>query len=182
MKKHDSSDEQPKNDDQTPEPIYHESENFVSAYFGEVPEQLKKKAGKKDDKNLMATIVSLISDPRNQELRHETLVLLRNNDARELLVTMLGMKEYRKYRKELAAACWESGLDFSPYLAAFTGILADQTLDNETQLELLTVIEEMQGPFLPETVEKALTDLGSWPQNHAFHPMVSTIHRKFSEL
>lgn len=170
----------PKDDEnQAPEPFIHESENFISAYFGKVPEHIAPESPK-NDKQLMSTIISLLADPRNRELREDALNLLRENQAADLLVTMLEMKEYKKNRLELLTACWESGLDFSTHLGFFSGLAIEKGLKDEHLLEILTIIGEMAGPFSPENVEKALADLSSLPENHALYPMISTTHRKIS--
>ena len=164
-------------DNANPQPFYHETENFSSAYFGQVPEHLQPTEGKAD-KQLMANIVSLITDPRNREHKEDALALLRKHDARQLLVDMLDMKEYAKYRKELLETCWESGLDFSNWLPVFVNFLFDQ--DDEIVLEASTVISEMPGPFSPENLAISVEKLTAFPAAHALYPMVSTIHRKIS--
>lgn len=172
---------QKNNEDETniPEPFFHFTDNFSSAYFGEIPENLVANQPK-NDKQLMSNIVSLITDPRNRELREDVLKLLRDNDARELLVAMLKLKEYRKHRKELLVACWESGLDFSAELLFFCELLSELNQEIEISLEIITVLEEMPGPFLPESVEKSSKILNNLPENVALRPMISTIHRKIN--
>lgn len=160
-----------------PEPFFHFTDNFSSAYFGEIPENLMA-TQPKNDKQLMSNIISLITDPRNRELREDVLKLLRENDARELLLAMLVLKDYRKHRNELLVACWESGLDFSASLLFFCEMLTEQDQEIGTSLEILTVLEEMPGPFSAESVEKSVKILANLPQNSALYPIISTVHRK----
>jgi hypothetical protein len=167
----------PEEDNSTPEPFFHQSENFSSAYFGEVPEHIRP-AAPGNNKQLMANIISLLSDPRNRELREDALNLLRENNAADLLVTMIGMKEYAKNRLELLTACWESGLDFSAHLVFFTSLSLEKNIPDEQLLEILTIINEMRGPFTDEIVEKAASDLQNLPQNHPLYPIISATHRK----
>lgn len=169
-----------KDENKAPEPFYHQSENFSSAYFGEVPDHLMPQE-KSKDKNLMANIISLVTDPRNREIRENALNMLRENDARPVLVKMLGLKEYKKYRTELARVCWETGLDFSSDLVFFCEMLAEPDIEMEPAIELVTILEEMQGPFSPEIVEKAVQILANIPQNSSVYPIIFPVYRKLKE-
>jgi hypothetical protein len=175
-KKHEDPAGQNEDENITPDPVYHESDNYVSAYFGEVPEYIK--PVQKQDKSLQSTVIALVTDPRNREHRQEVLNTLKNNNARELLITLLQDKDYRKYRKDILAVCWETGIDFSADLDFFTGFLFDP--DPQIVLEANTVIEEMPGPFSPDIQARVLEKLASFPEDHVFYPLISTIRQRIS--
>jgi hypothetical protein len=160
---------------ENPNPFFHNTENFSSVYFGKIPDEILND-GKPVDKQLMATIIALLTDSRNSELKEETLAILRNRDARSLLVMMLQLDEYSKYRQVLLATCWESGLDFSAWLNTFVEFLFDE--NPQHVLEAITVIEEMSGPFEPEMLENAKSRIANFRQDHAMHGLISAIHRK----
>lgn len=137
----------------TPEWFAHQSENFSSLYFGKVPEQLAKEQKAGWTAEQLSNVVALLTDPRNKEHRHEVLELLKKNDARALLVELIESKANRKHRNALIAACWETGLDFSPWLLNFARLLAG--CDLATCMEIATVLEEMQGPFEGDQITQA---------------------------
>ena len=147
-----------KNEEQdSPQPFYHASGNFISAYFGKIPEHLQPQlSAKKNENELMANLISLLTDPGNSEFREETLALLRANDARSLLVAMIGKKEYAKYRKELLTACWETGLDFAPYLENIIAVLSAKDCDEPTIIEVYTVTGEMKKGFEKDKLAAAI--------------------------
>src|SRR5687768_13884683 len=93
------------------EPVFHLGENFSSAFFGRVPDDVRNSTAK--DHALISGFVSLLADPAQRDQKTEALAILRNNNAQEFLVNLIRAEEYAKNRKELIAACWESGLDFS---------------------------------------------------------------------
>ena len=76
-------------------------------------------------------------------------------------------------------ACWESGMDFSNHLEVFVKLLQAPSTSPEVLLEVITVVEEMAGPFDPEVAKKANAAFNSFPEKHAFYPLVVALHRKF---
>lgn len=166
-------------DQSTPQPVFQFSENFSTAYFGKLPETELGEQRTTSDRKLISNFISLLIDPANRDLKHEVLSILRNSNSQQFLVDLIEMKEYFKNHKELVMACWESGMDFSAHLGIFAKMISDQNTSAEVLLEVVTVIEEMTGPFDPEVVQSAETVFSSFPENHAFYPIVSTLHRKF---
>ncbi len=137
-----------------PEPVFHESENFISAYFGKLPDDVAKHIPKESDKKLLDSLVVQLTDPRMRETKDEALRLLKENNAQELLIEVTGMEQDADRRRILVAACWETGLDFSKHLLFFVELAVKGNYD--TSLEAMTVItENMTGPFAAEELEKA---------------------------
>jgi hypothetical protein len=163
--------------DQGPEPFYHQSESFSSAYFGPVPDHLLVEE-KNIDRKLMATVITFLTEPARQEHRHDFLATLRNNNASELLVMMLQHRDYARHRRLLLATCWETGLDFSPWAEYFAGFLGDD--DPQVCLEAFTVMEQMPGPFSTAALENVKKTLDSLPANHPFQSLVEGLRQKFS--
>jgi hypothetical protein len=159
-----------------PEPFYHQSEEYITAYFGNIPEEIAANKSTGNEKNLMSTIISLTTDSRNSQKKHAVLTLLRERDAREILVKMLGMPEYQKHYKNLLCTCWETGLDFSPYLAFFVDFL--QHKNPEISLEAATVIEEMAGGFSAEDLEYGIEVLGKVTSDHPLHTLILSVKER----
>ncbi|HLG02716.1 MAG TPA: hypothetical protein VI731_03915 [Bacteroidia bacterium] len=163
-----------KNENPELKPVYHISENFSSVFLGAVPEHLRVEE-KNVDQGLTQTILSFL-EARNNDLKQEFLAALRNNNAGELLVLMLQTKAHAKHTKELLVTCWETGIDFSPWIEFFVEYLFHK--DPAIAIEAITVIEEMAGPFSPEIITKVNARLADLPQNHTFYPLVASIRRK----
>jgi hypothetical protein len=147
------------NDDKTPEPFYHESAEYSSAFFGPVPDKiLESLAGKTDDKT-KRELAEQLSDPQFRETKPDLLNMLRENESQDMLVEMIADENFRKQRAVLLAACWESGLNFSKYLEVFVHLLSDKYTDDFAALEIATIIDEMPGPFEKEILEKCIYGL-----------------------
>jgi hypothetical protein len=79
---------------------------------------------------------------------------LKDAGAQELMVDAIKMAARTREKVLLTAACWETGLDFSAYFLYFVelGCSRDFTL----ALEAITVVEQCEGPFDKQTLEKAM--------------------------
>ncbi|TND08992.1 MAG: hypothetical protein FD123_1846 [Bacteroidetes bacterium] len=146
---------EPSNED-APDYLSHIGENFSSIYFGAMPKELQQK---KDSKKIVSHIIALLTDGRNRNMKDDVLLILKNSDSADILVDILKSKEYREHRRTIAAACWESGIDFSKHLDAFIRIALEDSY--ETCLEAMTVIEQMQGPFEAEQIHAAIGQLNA---------------------
>lgn len=166
-------------DESTPQPLFQVSENFSTAYFGKLPETELGDDRTTNDRKLISNFIALLIDPANRELKHDVLSILRNSKSQQFLVDLIEMKEYQKNLKELVMACWESGMDFSNHLEVFVKLLQAPSTSPEVLLEVITVVEEMAGPFDPEVAKKANAAFNSFPEKHAFYPLVVALHRKF---
>lgn len=129
------------NENTSQQPFFHSTDNFSSAYFGQLPEFLSKTKRSSEDQKLVSHIISLLIDPSYRELRTETLATIRNTNAQQFLVDLIAMKEYEQHKKQLVAACWESGLDYSAHLIFFTNLVVK--CEYPVAMEALTVIDEM---------------------------------------
>ena len=113
----------------------------------------------KFDKKLISTLITQLTDPNAREIKDEVLHTLKAGESQKLLVEVIGMKEYFKYRQILLAACWESGLDFSNHLDFFISLLADKKTDELSCVEIATIIDEMRGPFDTKILDIAFKNL-----------------------
>ncbi|HET6991759.1 MAG TPA: hypothetical protein VFJ43_10565 [Bacteroidia bacterium] len=141
------------------EPFIHEDAEYRSAFFGPVPDKIIEAIPEKFDRKLIATLVTSLTGPQARELKDEVLHTLKAGESQELLVEIIGMKEYARHRHILLATCWESGLDFSDYLEFFVSLLGDKKTDDLSNIEIVTIIEEMSGPFEKKALDNAIKKL-----------------------
>lgn len=82
---------------------------------------------------------------------------LKEKSALPALIRAIQDPRNREYQQLLVSACWESGLDCTPYLDFFIdlAIIADYMVC----LECLTVIENMPGPFDPATLDMTISKI-----------------------
>ena len=150
------------NIDKIPDPFYHESEEYASAFFGKVPEKIFEALPAKADEKTKAELVNQLTNPELRESRPDVLSLLKENESQSLLLDIISDEEYQKQRPALIAACWETGLDFSKHLEKFIDLLGDKNTDDFSAIEIATVIDEMPGPFDVKVLEECIHQLESY--------------------
>lgn len=150
-------------DDNKIEPFYHESENFRSAYFGEVPEQLLGTPQPGEDKKLFSTFLGLLQGNTTPEIRREMLEILRKNNAQQLIIDLLENPSYSKYKKELLVVAWESGLAFHAHLLNIVKHALEG--DYACTLEGLTVIEQIEEVSDKAQLDQSLDLLKAQPKS-----------------
>ncbi len=165
-------------DDQiVPKPVFKIGDSFSSAYFGQLSNTELGEQRTSDDRKLIGNFIALLTDSSNREVKEDVLAVLRTAKAQQFLVDLLGMKEYKTKQKELVAACWESGLDFSAHLDIFSALICTPAISNEVLLEAITVVEEMQGPFDPTMQKNAEIEFFEFPSEHTFYPLIAALGR-----
>src|ERR1044072_4303994 len=148
-----TNDKDKNNENDKAEPFYHENEEYRSAFFGKIPDKVIEEIPQKYNEKLIETLVAQLTGPGAREIKDEVLKVLKEGESQDLLMEIIGMKEYVNPRRILLAACWESGLDFSEYLEKFIALLSEKSTDTPSALEIVTIIEEMPGPFTNERIE-----------------------------
>jgi hypothetical protein len=93
----------------------------------------------------ISTLISLLTDPSNRDIKEETLITLKKEKGGELLLGAIASPKSENKKHLLVAACWESEINFSKYLPFF--ILLALNDDYLISLEAITTIENMEGPF-----------------------------------
>src|SRR6478735_9693504 len=105
--------------------------------------------------NTTADLLEALLEPNITRQESEEIFLkLKEANAQKMMVDAISAAEKTSEKTILAAACWESGLDFSDYFMDFV----DLTLHNDFQLalEALSVIESSEGVQTEQTLTKAL--------------------------
>jgi hypothetical protein len=101
-------------------------------------------------------VKTLVTNP-DPDIKNEISNLLfdlKNEKALPPLIMAILNPENKEYRRILISACWESGLNCSPYLKIFVEMaVASDYLET---IECLTVIENMIGPFSLKDLEESM--------------------------
>ncbi|CAN5130260.1 hypothetical protein BH09BAC5_BH09BAC5_15740 [soil metagenome] len=152
-------------DENIPDPFFHESDEYVSAFFGPVPDKILESLPDKSDDKTKSELIGQLTNFELRETRPDVLSLLRENDSRDLLIEIIRDKKYKKHRAAIIAACWETGMNFSAHLPLFINLLEDKHTDDFAAIEIATVIDEMQGPFDEKILEEAIRMLETFSVN-----------------
>jgi hypothetical protein len=102
---------------------------------------------------LVKTLVNNPDEDIKNAVSH-LLFDLKNERALPGLIMAIINPENKAYKRLLLSSVWESGLDASPYLKNFVEIAVDA--DYLETIECMTIIENMPGPFNPETLEESI--------------------------
>jgi GH24 family phage-related lysozyme (muramidase) len=102
-------------------------------------------------------ITVLISEKTSREEKDEALVLLKTNQAKDMLLKAISKTKNAKQKATIIAACWETGLDFSKEYLTFIELICSS--DFNVSFEAFTVITEMENEVDKETLMKAITIL-----------------------
>lgn len=87
-------------------------------------------------------LVDILLDSSNEEVQHCILKFLadiKEKSAAKIIMDAITDDKYNSIQKELVGICWESSLDFSPYVSVFVDILIHAEF--MTSFEAFTVIE-----------------------------------------
>ena len=134
----------PKNEDSTKK---HIDENQYNTVF------IKSEKRSENKNEHVSTVIDLLTNDHNKDIKHDALAALRNNKGIELLLEAIQKTDDRDKKQKLIAACWESGINCAKYLSTFVDLAIGE--DYSGCLECMTVIEDMVGPFNIEDLNKA---------------------------
>jgi hypothetical protein len=105
----------------------------------------------------ISTLISLLTDPANKDVKEETLLTLKKEKGGDTLLLVIASPKAKPVRHLLVAACWESEINYSKYLPFFILLAMDD--DYLISLEAITVIENMEGPFTETDVKEGIRKL-----------------------
>ncbi len=106
-------------------------------------------------------LVNLLIESENKDIRDEALSLLKKENGLSLLLDAISNPELEKHRPLLVAACWETGLETSDHLLFFVKLMIENKENYLLNLEILTVVENMEGPFKDGELKQALDQLNA---------------------
>ncbi|MGZ3901941.1 MAG: hypothetical protein ACXVNM_12195 [Bacteroidia bacterium] len=119
---------------------------------------------KKD--NDIADLVESILDKEISRAELEAIFSkLKEKNAKAILIESIKKAGKVSEKTKLAAACWESGLDFSDEILFFTELACSD--DFALAMEALTVVENSEGTIAENTLSKAIELVQNCKSNNA---------------
>jgi hypothetical protein len=108
----------------------------------------------KKENDIADLVESLLEKEISRAEMEEIFSKLKEKNAQAILVESIKKAKRASEKAILAAACWESGLDFTSEFLFFTELACDK--DFALAMEALTVVENIEGPVADETLTQAL--------------------------
>lgn len=111
------------------------------------------------DSSIVPSLIDLMIFSEHEEVRKNSKKILseiKDKSAVDEIMNAVDDTKYADYRNQVVALCWESNLNFTPYISTFTKIVIDG--DFMEAFEAMTVIENMTGVISKETADD-LTNL-----------------------
>lgn len=119
-------------------------------------EKLRAKGNIKD----LAAILDYLINPNHPEVEkalYNFLFDIKVSKAVEPIVAAIQNEKYLPIQKKLIEICWQSNLKFAKHIGLFVDLLIES--DFEVAFEALTVIENMDELFDPESKEQEMSKL-----------------------
>ncbi len=105
--------------------------------------------------NSTADLIESLLEKGNTRQEDEIIFSkLKEANAQHMLVKAISTAKRPEEKIKLTAACWESGLDFTPYFLDFVALTMEK--DFQLALEALSVVESIEGTLDEATLGKAL--------------------------
>lgn len=108
------------------------------------------------DSSVIKPLVDKLLSGVNEKNQGEIVELLSSLKDTSVVVEMMDVIEdekYRSIRQVLLSTIWNTKVDFSDYIDEFVGIAVDG--DFMEALDCLTIIENLEGPFMEENILEA---------------------------
>lgn len=105
---------------------------------------------------------------------------LKESNSQKMIMEALAKAERVSEKTILAAACWECGLDFTPYFLDFVKLATHD--DFQLALEALSVVESIEGVIEEKTLTKALQIAQSGEKSDAnlIHDLIENIKSRIA--
>ncbi len=82
---------------------------------------------------------------------------INNNENTKYIIDYIKKENYKSIKKDLLTICWNSRLDFSPYLSVFVDLFINE--DFEIAFDAFTVIENIEHKYDKEIIDKEIIKL-----------------------
>jgi tRNA(Phe) wybutosine-synthesizing methylase Tyw3 len=115
---------------------------------------IKRDGFNKKENNTADLLESLLDKEITRQESEEIFLKLKESNAVDVMVDAVKKAQRVEERIILAAACWESCLDFTNHFLFFVDLACSDNL--ELSLEGLTVVENCEGTIDENTLSKAL--------------------------
>lgn len=95
---------------------------------------------------LLPFLIELLHSSKDEGVRlniYRILSELKHSDSIPIIVAAIKNEKYKNDQEMLIRACWENGLDFTPYISEFVELIIHGNY--MTAFEAFTVIENLEG-------------------------------------
>jgi hypothetical protein len=105
--------------------------------------------------NTTADLLEALMDKNiSRKESEEIFSRLKETNSQKVMIDALNSAQRTSEKTILAAACWECGLDFTPYFLDFVKLATHN--DFQLALEALSVVESTEGVLNEETLTNAI--------------------------
>ncbi|MEJ5316865.1 MAG: hypothetical protein WHS63_07640 [Tenuifilum sp.] len=133
---------------------------------------------------MLPTILSLLFSTRSEKLKNEVvnfLVDLKNKSSIDTIVEAIRQNKRSKDIHLLVSVCWQSRLDFTPYIDTFIDIMEHGNY--QACLEAFTVIENMTENLSGEQLNELKAKIKSVKGDNAeTKPLIEELVKLLDEL
>lgn len=115
---------------------------------------------KQGDSADLNDIIELLHTSNNSEIKEAVSSFLCDLKEQNSVINIINAIKNIKYKNELevlVSSCWQSGLDYSAYLAFFTDLVINEKYI--VAVEAFTVIENMPSDFSEEEIENNISKI-----------------------
>lgn len=116
--------------------------------------------GEDGTRNMVEPILELLVHSQSESVQETVLKFLSElkiSDVEQMFVDRLQNPDFKPFRQQLVSCMWNSGLNPTDDLDVLTRIACEE--DYMTALEVLTLVENMEGPFDHESLEEAFSEV-----------------------
>ncbi|MBC7124656.1 MAG: hypothetical protein H5T24_03425 [Bacteroidales bacterium] len=133
---------------------------------------------------MLPTIINLLFSTRSEKLKNEVvnfLVDLKNKSSIDTIVEAIRQNKRSKDIHLLVSVCWQSRLDFTPYVDTFIDIMEHGNY--QACLEAFTVIENMTENLSGEQLNELKAKIKSVKGDNAeTNPLIEELVKLLDEL
>lgn len=108
----------------------------------------------KKENNTADLIEALLEKENTREEDENIFSKLKEAKSQRVIVEAISSAKRIEDKRKLTAACWECGLDFTPYFLDFVALVVQP--DFQLALEALSVVESIEEPLDETTLTRGL--------------------------
>jgi len=119
-----------------------------------------KHIGEEGSRNMVEPVLELLANTNSEKVQSVIIAQLSElkiGEVETLFIEKLQKPEFYQLRRQLVSCMWNSGLNPTEHLHVLANIACEG--DFMTALEVLTLIENMEGPFNHESLTDAFSEV-----------------------
>ena len=121
------------------------------------------KIGEDGDREMVAPVLELLAHTSSEDVKNVVVGLLSElkiGDVEGLFIDKIQLEEFQPYQQQLVSCMWNSVMNPTEDLHVFSKLAVEG--DYMTALEVLTLLENMEGPFDNESLMDAFQDVSEY--------------------